>query len=44
MITFKIDYRHYPEYMIAAYLPISEVDDLRRVAGNVTYRRQWKYL
>jgi hypothetical protein len=37
----KIDYRHYPEFMfamIAAYIPISEGHDLRRVAGKVVFR------
>ena len=39
--TIKINYKEYPEYMfaiIAAYLPESEGDDLRRVSGKVVFR------
>lgn len=37
----KIDYKEYPEYMfamISAFLPTSEGDDLRRVAGKVIFK------
>ena len=42
----KLDYRDYPEFMfaiVAAYLPSSEGDDLRRVAGDVVFRHEGKY-
>ena len=45
-MEFKIDYRDYPEYMfaiLAAYLPDSEGDDLRRVAGKVELRSTDSY-
>jgi len=45
-MEFKIDYRHYPEYMfaiVAAYLPEREGDDLRRVAGSVVFKHTDRY-
>ena len=30
----KLNYKDYPEYMFAAFLPVNEGDDLRRVAGS----------
>lgn len=39
----KLNYKDYPEFMfamVAAYLPKSEGDDLRRVAGNVVFRHE----
>jgi hypothetical protein len=46
MISFKIDYLEYPEYMfamIAAYLPKLEGEDLRRAAGEVVFRHTDNY-
>ena len=37
----RMNYKEYPEYMfamIAAYLPASEGDDLRRVSGDIVFR------
>jgi hypothetical protein len=46
----KINYKDYPEFMfaiVAAYLPQSEGDDLRRVAAHIVFRHDdqdgWTY-
>lgn len=38
MSEIGINYRHYPECMLAAFLPPSEGVELRRVAGNVVFK------
>lgn len=35
---YPVNYKDYPEYMIVAYLPSREGDDLRRVAGSVVFK------
>lgn len=35
-----INYKNYPECMVAAYLPSNEGNDLRRVDGGVVFKSQ----
>jgi hypothetical protein len=42
-MSIKINYKEYPECMfamLAAFLPVEEGDDLRRVAGRVVFRSE----
>ena len=44
-MSIRINYKDYPEFMfamIASYLPESEGDDIRRLAGSVVFRHEDK--